>query len=245
MESIYENYFTVGYGDININTLEISDLGLLKIFQEMACSHASIFGYGLNDIPNTHLTWLVLGWKFKIIKRPVYTQKILVKTWPRKSVKSIYYRDFELFSESGEKLCVATSKWVLVNTDTHALVSQNEDIFKKFAPNPVTVLSDEIKKIPVPDTFQNSVEYKILRRDIDTNDHVNNTIYLSLAYECLPEEVYKKLDFNLIEIVYKHECILNDTVLINYSATKNGFIVAIKNKYNDNLHAVIKYSNEF
>ena len=120
MESIYENYFTVGYGDININTLEISDLGLLKIFQEMACSHASIFGYGLNDIPNTHLTWLVLGWKFKIIKRPVYTQKILVKTWPRKSVKSIYYRDFELFSESGEKLCVATSKWVLVNTDTHA-----------------------------------------------------------------------------------------------------------------------------
>lgn len=242
MSAIYEDNFIINYDYINFNTKKVSDLGLLHIFQEIACRHASVLGYGLNDIPNTHLTWLVLGWKFKIFKRPIYEQKIFIKTWPRKAIKSIYYRDFEVFDETGKKLCIATSKWVLINTETHNMVLENDEVSKKFIQNPVNVFDEEIKKINIPESFQNTFEYKILRRDIDTNAHVNNTIYLSLAYECLPEEIYNNLDYSLIEIMYKNECTINDTVLINYSETKNGFIVAITNKFNNDIHCVIKYS---
>ena len=36
MKSIYENYFTVGYSDININTLEISGEIMLTVLSAMA-----------------------------------------------------------------------------------------------------------------------------------------------------------------------------------------------------------------
>ena len=40
-------------------------------------------------------------------------------------------------------------------------------------------------------------DYYIQRRDIDINEHMHNLNYLDMAYEILPEDIYKnRLCFN-------------------------------------------------
>ena len=245
MSSVFEESFVIKYDDIDANTQKISDLAFLRFFQYIAGRHADSLGYGLKDIPRTNLTWLVLGWKFEVFNRPLYGDKILIKTWSRKAIKSIYYRDFEVFNENGEKICIATSKWVLINTVTHEMVFDNSEISKKFSPNNVSVFDSEMKKIILPEHFDNSFDYKILRRDIDTNNHVNNTSYLSIAYECLPESIYKNLIYNSVEIMYKSECSINDTVTAKFTKIdENSFILVVSNAVSNDLHWIIKYQKK-
>ena len=78
------------------------------------------------------------------------------------------------------------------------------------------------------------MNYKVQRRDIDTNKHVNNLIYLDYAYEALPSEIYENYNFSNIEIMYKHEAKLGDTLSLFYTNTEeNEHIITIKNKEND------------
>ena len=79
------------------------------------------------------------------------------------------------------------------------------------------------------------------KRDIDTNNHVNNLYYLDYALEALPEEVYNKFKFPNVEIMYKHEAKLGDTLSIFYSEIeKNSFVITVKDKEGKNLHAIVK-----
>lgn len=57
-------------------------------------------------------------------------------------------------------------------------------------------------------------DYTAMRRDLDANHHVNNVNYLELAYEAFPKEV--SLDFSNIEICYKKQIKLGDTVSFSY-----------------------------
>ena len=69
---------------------------------------------------------------------------------------------------------------------------------------------------------------------------MHNTNYLNLAYEALPEEIYKNTIFNNIEILYKKELKLNDSVKFLYSEEEGAHIVTIKSLDDKILHTIVK-----
>ena len=86
-------------------------------------------------------------------------------------------------------------------------------------------------------TFEDTIQ----RRDLDTNHHVNNANYVDFAYESLPKDVYENYDFKNMEVTYKHELKLNDTIHGFYSKLENGdTIVTIKNKNTGVVNAIMK-----
>ena len=58
--------------------------------------------------------------------------------------------------------------------------------------------------------FDNSLEYTILKRDLDSNSHVNNLNYIDFAYEVLPSNI----DIKELEISYLKESKLDDKLEI-------------------------------
>ena len=89
---------------------------------------------------------------------------------------------------------------------------------------------------------ENSVfvkDYTVLRRDLDTNHHMNNLNYLDLAYEAIPDNISS--DFSDIEIMYKSEAKLGDVLeLYCYSFDNNEYTITIKDKNTNALHCIIK-----
>ena len=236
---IFEKEYTVGNRDIE-NSKKATNKAIMKYLENIACSHSDMVGYGINTIEQTGVAWVLLDWKYKIIERPKYGQNIKIKTWSRKMEKCSAYRDFQIFDENENILAIATTKWVLIDTNTGKIQRIPEEFIIKYQSEPErSVFYEEIEKIQEVEEEENSIQIKIRRTDLDINNHVNNLNYLDLAYEVLPDEVYNK-EIKNIRITYKHQIVPGETVNVAYTKKENKNIITIKTEDKAKLHAIVE-----
>ena len=239
---IFEHDFKMGVKDIGEDNL-IKNRSILEMFENIGGYHSDLAGYGANDVPNKKVVWILLGWKLHVIKRPKYGQTIHVKTWGRNATKVYTYRDFEMYDGNNELCAIATSKWTLVNIESGKITKLTDEVLGKYELEEKCVFEDrELKKIEVPVTNTNEAEYTVIRRDIDINEHMHNLYYLDIAYEALPQEAYQKRPFNEIEIQYKKEIKLGETVKCQYTFYNQKHTICIYNQDRTILHAIVTLS---
>lgn len=237
--AIFENKYTIGITDVEESNL-ITNKAVIKILENAAGMQSEEAGYGLNQIEQTKLSWILLSWKVKILARVKYNSEISVKTWARDSNKVFTYRDYEIYDEFGKLIAVASSKWALININKKSLAKLPADMEEKYKPETKRVFEDiDIAKLKEATNYTRKIECEIFRNQIDVNEHVHNLYYLDFAYEALPEEVYKNEKFNNIEIMYKKQIKYNDKIKCLYSKENNKHIIAIKSEDEKTLHAII------
>lgn len=220
-----------------------TDVAILKMLEEIAEQNSFEVGYGLENLAETNAAWLLLDWKVEIAKRPKYKEKIDVETWSRKMEKCYGYRDFEVFNKNKELIAKGTSKWVLVDIEKRRPLRIDAVIAEKYAvynDKGYDVFEEEIEKIeaPLEEELSFIKEYKVQRRDMDVNKHMNNIAYLILAYEMLPDTVYENNLFKNIRITYKKELKYGENVNCYYTNKYGKHIVTIKSE--DKLNAIVE-----
>ena len=238
--SKFEKNFNVEYYDVGENR-KATDKSILKYMQKIAGMHSDEMGCGLEELAKENLGWIITNWKLNVLNRPKYNDNIVVKTWVRKIDKLYYYRDFEILNEQGEKIAIATSRWILMDVKNKTAKKTEDKYIKLHTIHEEEVFSNyKFTKIKEPEVYENEFSYKIQRRDIDTNHHVNNLNYLDFAYETLPEEIYNSKIFKNIEISYKNEIKPKDEIICKYSEINDEYLVFIKNKETEIENAIIK-----
>lgn len=239
--AIYEHTFEVGFRDVGKSN-ELSNRAIIGFFEDIGGMHSNQAGFGLNNIEETKLTWVLLNWKIKVYKRAIYGEKVLVKTWAKNAARFYTYRDFELYNEQGQIIAIATSKWVLLNASTMRLTKITPEIIQKYDPEEKDVFPDSPmeEKLKEPEIKKSSYEYTIRRNEIDINNHMHNLYYLDLAYEALPKSIYENNNFSSVEIMYKKEIKLGEKVVCYYSCEEDQHFITIKNDDSSTLHAIIR-----
>lgn len=84
---IYKEKFKIGLKDVWKGE-EVSNIAILEYLENIAAYHSDSVGYGIKTSDITHLNWLLLDWRVKVIKRPKYGQELNIHTWSR-SVEKI------------------------------------------------------------------------------------------------------------------------------------------------------------
>lgn len=238
---ILERKYTIGIRDVGLSNL-ITNRGILNLLEDIACLHSDMAGYGVNQIPQTHLSWVLLHWKVSILKRVTYGDTITIKTWARCANKFFTLRDFQVLDEQGNLVCIATSKWTLINTETSGINRITSDIIDCYHPEEKSVFNEsDIVKLKEPQLpeFPNYT-FTVQRRDIDVNNHMHNLYYLDYSYEALPQEVYEKPESNQFEIMYKSGAKLGNEVNCFYTIQDDNQYVVMKSAKENQLHAIIK-----
>lgn len=237
---IVEQQYRIKLSEIGRDN-KVTNKSLLGYLEDVGGIHSNKAGYGVLDIPHTHLTWLLLDWKLKVIRRPNYSETITAKTWSKDSLKCYAFRDFEVCDENNNIIALATSKWILINTEKGKIERVSPEMLEKYEPelNKTVFDNEEFEKIKEPEEFECETLYKVKRADIDVNDHVHNLNYLELANEALPEEAYRN-QYDNVRINYKKEIKLGETVLCKYSHIDNKHIVTVKSEDDQLLHAIIE-----
>ena len=238
---IVEQEYRVKLSEIGQDN-KITNKAILSDFEDVGGIHSNKAGYGVLDIPKTHLTWLLLDWRLQVIRRPNYSEKIKVKTWSRHALKCYAFRDFEVCDEQGNIIAIAASKWVLVDTEKGKIVRVSDEILRRYNPeiDKKVFENEQFDKILEPESFQREIKYTVKRADIDVNEHMHNLNYLDLANEALPNEVYTKGDLNNVRISYKKEIKLGEIVKCKYSYENDKHIVTIKSEDDKITHAIIQ-----
>ena len=238
--AIYKCKSRIGLEDVGYSN-KITNKAIIKILENAGGMHSESLNLGLNSIEITGFSWILLGWKVKVIVRPRYNEELTVNTWGRESNRAFTYRDYELYDESGNLCIIATSKWAIVDIKNGHLAEITPELIEPYKCEEKKVFnSDYSFKLKEPETIDREIRYKVQRRDIDINKHVHNLYYLDFAYEALPEEIYENCEFNNIEIMYKKQIKLNNEIKCLYTKEQEQSIVTIKSADNKLLHAIIK-----
>lgn len=238
--SVYEYKTHIKYNEIDENN-KLSDRGLINILSEAASKHSEEVGYGLNDIEKTGYTWMLLFWKVKFFKRPRWSTELTVKTWARDFNKISSWRDFEVYDLNGEQIAIATTEWVLIDAKKGGIGRITDELIGSYGIVQKSVFEEDIVgKLKEDENMQEITKYTATRRDIDSNHHVNNVMYLDIAYEALPDDV--DIDnFENVEIYYKKQTKFKETVNLYYSNNNNVHTVCIKGEDGKSLHTILKF----
>lgn len=238
---IYKENFKIGLKDVWKNS-QISNVAILEYLEDIAAYHSDSVGYGVNTTNETNFTWILLDWKVKVIKRPIYGQILDIHTWSRKIVKCYAYRDFEVYNQNGDLCVIASSKWLLINNKEGKIAKVGQEMADKYESEIGKCVFDdsEIDKLKAPDKFNNEILYKVQRKDIDVIGHMHNLYYLNLANEALPEDVYNQKQFDNIRIMYKKEIKLGEIVRCKYAYVENKHVIVIESEDKNVVHSIIE-----
>ena len=69
---ILENEYTVKLSEIGKGN-EATNKTILSYLEDIGGIHSNKAGYGIFEIEQTHLSWILLGWRLQVIRRPKYT----------------------------------------------------------------------------------------------------------------------------------------------------------------------------
>lgn len=235
---IYEKEFEVMLKDIDKNN-QMRLSSYINFMQEIGGLHSEEYGYGLNDEPVTHKAWVVISWDVKILKRPKWNEKLLVRSWIGKIDKLYHYRDYEILDSQGNVISKAVAKWVMVDTITKKVQKLTEEHINNFPIVEIEGWTNEVGKINSKvdvSSLKEIYKYKVQKRDVDTNNHMNNIIYLDLALEGLDDESIKNV--SSIQIHYKTECKYSDEIV--FMQGEDGVYVFDKNKEKLHTQVVLK-----
>jgi len=238
---IYEKIFSVHYLDIDENNV-LKPHALLNYLQEIGCLHSDSVGLGLYDVPRIRFAWIVLGWKLKIYRLPSWNENVKIITWPRGNNDFFSFRDYEVYDSDNNLIACASSKWVCFNIDKKRIVKVDENVRTLLPDCDQNIFGENFGKLKEPESHESSFSYTILKHDVDTNHHLNNVNYLTLALDALPNNI-SNLNITDIEIMYKSSSHLGDNVVCFYhKENEKEHVVTIKSKDMSVLHGIVKFN---
>ncbi len=181
----------------------ITPSAILDLFQDAAGLHAEELGVGADAMFNASYLWVLTRTRFEIISIPENHQKVVVKTWPLKPGRLTHRREYCIEDESGKRLIIGSSEWVVINSETRRPVSA-PDLYS-FEDEFLSEMMFEEKLGKVPDFEQNDSAHIINAgfSEIDSNNHVNNTKYANYVLDAISPE--KEDSLHSLQIDYRKE----------------------------------------
>lgn len=207
--------------------------GMMNYFQDCSALHSEDLGVGIDYQKKNHFTWMIITWHVQIFRKPKYSEEITIGTWPY-SFKSIKGgRHFALFDKEGNTLVRANSEWVLIDLEENRIAKIPQEIRDTY-PLDEPFEMGELRRKNATETATEALD-KIYVSPffLDTNGHVNNVKYLSVA------EGYVDIPYNEFRAEYKNQAFLHDEICVYKGIDSGNNQIILKNQKDEVLVNVV------
>jgi acyl-ACP thioesterase len=187
---------------------------LLDYLQNCCTFQSEDLGIGVDYLKTVHGAWVLSSWQIEILREPHFGERIRTGTWPYKVEGFFGYRNFVIEDEAGEAIVKANSLWVYMDTNRMRPARVDAHVTDVYAKEQAAELDGdwEDRRIVVPDkgdsTWRTEHRVQVARYHIDTNHHMNNSRYIQVAEEYLPENIA----VTRLRVEYKKAAMLGDYI---------------------------------
>lgn len=202
-------------------------LTLMNIFQDVADSHASEMGLGLEYCLSKGFAWVGSNYQLEITKLPKMHDKIIVSSWPAVEKKLGAVREFLVCNEQGETLIKASSQWILIDIIRRRPIALRENL-PMYQVIEERVIETEFPKIAELEHINETTEFKVRFDDIDINNHVNNAVYPLWATESVNKDFRIGHNPEKMEIIFKKEGHYGEKIRVETEINEEMTIHSIK-----------------
>lgn len=143
-------------------------------------------------------------------------EEIEVFTWPCPSVRATFLRNY-LVRKNGETAAMISSQWTLVNSETRKIMKVEDVDFSNFTMDEyVDVMPGSKFKISREDaeTLEAVGQKTVRLSDVDYNGHMNNTNYVDMLCDYIPELTAGTHRVTAMRIHFSKEAPLGETIEI-------------------------------
>ena len=185
---------------------------LLNFLQDAAVRQAAAHGFSVPDLVKKGLTWVLSRYHVRIFRYPKLGETIEVQTWPSGRQGIFALRDFKVTGPDGGTVLTATSSFMILDLNSKKPVRM-DGLIPAEAVLEERALPDDFQSLPEVAETPDPVRFPVRRQDLDFNRHVNNVVYIQWGLEAVPHDVLMSSRPSRIEISYKAEAFLGDTIL--------------------------------
>ena len=188
---------------------------LLHFAQEAAEAHCVSLGADWDTMASKNLFWAVIRQRMEITRLPEAGEVITVKTWPMPTTRVAYPRATEGFDQDGNSVFKLISLWVLMDTQTRAMVLPGKSGVEVAG----TTFGTELKApagLPAGE-FEHHAIRTVRFTDLDKNGHMNNARYLEWLSDLLPASFHQDHPAKAFTICYMSEALEGQQVNLSWS----------------------------
>ena len=128
-----------------------------------------------------------------------------------------------MMDENGEYLARANSVWSLLSTENGKPVQPSEELLSAYELEEKLDMEYAPRKISVPAGGQVVDVVTVKKQHLDTNHHVNNGQYVTIAMEYLPENFL----IRQMRAEYKKQAFLEDALHAYVVKLEEGYLIAL------------------
>ncbi|MDL2323996.1 hypothetical protein LJC61_02430 [Ruminococcaceae bacterium OttesenSCG-928-A16] len=178
---------------------------ILRRVQEIGTQHCEQLGLTEEHYQATHTVFLLSRISLEIYNAPTTLQEVRIETRAYGMHRAVFQRVTSMYNaQTGEKLCEADSRWVLVDTNTRRILRREPEGFN----NPFTEApgqEEHSMEAPKPGEVQSFGTRTASYMLCDRNGHLNNTRYADLVCDCLPLQELAQNQIKKMLLFYKAE----------------------------------------
>lgn len=222
--------YAIRYDDIDFTNKTFLP-SIINYFTDLATYQAAGVGLDVDTLKNVNRGWVLCQWDIDITRLPTYGEKISVSTIPYSYKKFFAYRIFQIKDEEGNILVNGKSSWMYLDTERRRPIRLTYDDIKCFGIMEGDEETVEVIKPQKIDEFTLETEFDVRYTDIDTNNHVNNSKYITWALETLDIDFLGEHTPINVKILYAKEKRYGGTILSKANIIK-------ENDSTKTLHAI-------
>ncbi len=221
----------------------LKPVSFMNYAQEMANRHASVLGFGYDDLIGSRTAWVLARMYIRFIDLPLWRNDVTLTTWHKGLNRLFFLRDFRMTDPQGNVRVEATTSWIVLNLDTRRLVRDPKlmDEGTKCSENAVEQPADKVQ-LPKDAQMEFVMEHTVSYSDVDLLGHTNNAMYMHWAMDAVPYEITSQHPLKEVTINFNHETRAGEKVSIYRTSlqAEDGLRVFIEGKVGDTSSFVIE-----
>lgn len=226
MAEKYSEQHTIASYEVDSQQM-LRPTALLDWMQDAAGFSADTLGFGYDDMIGSNTTWVLSRTHVRFHHYPKWREVVNLKTWHKGAYRLFYLRDFTIHNAEGELLADATTSWLVIDVNTHRLVTSRNaelaDSSEKCVREDAIVEPADKVTLPAGAELRPIAEHKVAWSDVDYVGHANNVKYLVWALDALDGEgLYVGRELRDVVINYDSEVRKGQVVEIFHCEDANG-----------------------
>ncbi len=205
---------------------KLSIEALLNYFQDASTMQSEDLGVGFDYLMPRNIVWVLASWQIEITRFPALGENVVIGTLPHDFKGFLGSRNFIMKTKDGEVLAVANTLWTLLNFDTMKPAIPPQDLIERYPVEPRLEMDYSRRKITVAPDGRLEEPVVVRKQHLDSNNHVNNAQYVSIAMDYLPEDY----EISGLRVEYKKQAHLQDELIPYVVCSEDSVVVSLRDR---------------
>jgi medium-chain acyl-[acyl-carrier-protein] hydrolase len=240
-----EGLFPVSIAETDCSHL-VKPVVILNYMQDLASKSITKYNdkFSCEKLLEQGLGWFLIRYRIEFGDCPFNVQELKIQTESRGVQKLTAFRDFEVFDNASKTLILrATSSWLIVNLESKSVVNIS-NVYPEFFSFEAREDDLKLQKLQPFSEFDYEKYFYVRYDDLDVNNHVNNTVYITWALEALNFDFRTSHRLKTLDIYFKHEAKYGDEIKSQIKFSDDNLVSnhLIKNAKTDEILCMLKAS---